>query len=124
MASLSPLNFRGLLAQAGITPNGEGLKPQRTGSRRAVECWKCAECFEVYDWEDEAEECCATEAPAAGSSTDCPICGQASASHRDAADCCLWKDMVQAKRYECAEMVERGATWLQALGFNHLGMQS
>lgn len=119
---LSPLNLRGLLAMAGVTPNGGQSPQQKLGRRRPIECWKCAECFQTYDWEDEAEECCADPAPAASSNTDCPICGQSSASHRDAADCCLWKDMDQAARYAAADAVERGATWLDALGLNHLGM--
>ena len=123
-AQLSPLNFRGMLAQAGVTPNG-AEKPQQKGKRRpAIECWRCAECLEVYDWEDEAEECCADLTPAASSNSDCPVCGEGHNSPRDAVDCCLWKDMSQSERYAVADKVEGGATWLDALGFNHLGLPS
>lgn len=123
--ALSPLNFRGLLAQAGVTPHGgHETKPQQKKTRRQpIECWRCAECLTVYDWEDEAEECCADQVTA-HSSSDCPVCGQSAASHQDAADCCLWKDMNKTDRYAAAEKVAAGATWIEALGINPLGMLS
>jgi hypothetical protein len=126
MSSLSPLNFRGLLAQSGVTPHGSDT-PKTKKKNRAIECWKCPECFEVHHWEGEAEECCAVkEAAGAGSNANCcPICAAGPwADARDAADCCLWKDMEQAKRYAAADAVKGGATWLEALGFNHLGLPS
>lgn len=118
---LSPLNFRGLLAKAGVTPNGGESSAMKGKRQRPIECWRCAECLQVYEWEDEAEECCVDPAPAAASNSDCPVCGESYNSPRDAADCCLWKDLDQAQRYAMADAVEGGQSWLEAMGLNHLG---
>jgi len=116
-ARLSPLNFRGLLATAGITPQGElSAKAGRPVARPAIECWRCAECRQVYDWEDEAEECCPDPVPACSVEPVCPVCAQTSRDHRDAADCCLWKDLDQLQRYAIADAVEGGKSWLEAMG--------
>lgn len=109
---LSPLNLSGLLttlqAQACGTTPAANPKERRN---RALECWRCPECREVYDWEDEAEECCAEPAPAVTSQPTCPVCAAEYTSHRDAADCCLWKDLDAPTRWRMADAVEAGSTW-------------
>lgn len=121
---LSPLNFSGLLAQAGVTPMDR--PPVAARRNRAIECWKCSECFSVYEWEDEAEDCCAVKQAAGADSNAncCPICAKSAESARDAADCCLWKDLDQPTRYAAADQVEAGSTWLAALGFDHTGVKA
>jgi hypothetical protein len=115
---LSPLNFRGLIATLGIV--GEPVADAKTSNRpkpRAIECWRCSECREVHSWESEAEECCADEdAKAAPTATDCPVCAAKYSEHRDAADCCLWKDIDAPTRYRMADAVEAGSTWVEQLG--------
>lgn|GEM_PF-4495403 len=62
--NLSPLNFSGLIALA-ATPLGDlpedhparNALDERRQKRGAIECWKCPDCDEVYDDEDDAVEC-------------------------------------------------------------------
>jgi hypothetical protein len=118
---LSPLNFRGLLHTLNVVgePLG-GPAPESPSApkhrRRAIECWKCPECDEVYEWEDEAEECCAeAAAQEAPFSTACPVCAKSYETHRDASDCCLWKDLDTHTRWAVADAVQAGSTWIEAL---------
>ena len=120
-AYLSPLNTRGLLHTLGLLIPGSGpsqeQQPATSRRRKAIECWRCPECDAVHDWESDAEECCA---PVIGlhdqeAAIQCPVCAQEYASHRDAVDCCLWKDMDAPTRWTLADAVEAGATWAEAL---------
>lgn len=114
---LSPINLRGLLArvicEADSAPQGT---PRPSERRRAIECWRCPECQEVHDYEDDAEQCCAASiaAEAQGGPT-CPVCSETYTTHRDAADCCLWKDLDAPTRWRLADAVEAGSTWLEQL---------
>ena len=115
---LSPLNFRGLIATLGIV--GEPLAEAKSASRtkpRSIECWRCSECRQVHDWEDEAEECCAAEdVKPASTAPACPVCAEKYSERRDATDCCLWKDIDAPTRYRMADAVEAGSTWCEQLG--------
>lgn len=108
---LSPLNFVGLLSTIGM-----GIQaPDPEDRPRAIECWRCPECHDVYDDEFEAEECCQGEAddddrPA------CPCCARTCADHREASDCCLWKDLDTITRWRMADAVQAGSTWAEQLG--------
>ena len=113
---LSPRNFRGLLHTMNIV--GEPVAPEQPtrNRRRAIECWRCAECEEVHDWESDAEECCVAEdAKEAPSATACPVCAQKYETHRDASDCCLWKDILAQRRWQIADAVEAGGSWADQL---------
>lgn len=117
---LSPLNFQGLIATAELRQ----MRESRDGpqdKRRAIECWKCPDCDEVYEWESEAEECCIDPWPALHpeeAPTDCPICGEKCLDHREASDCCLWKDFDAATRWAMVDKVEAGARWVDLLQIN------
>lgn len=120
---ISPLNFRGLLHTLNVVGEPVGDPAQNSPNaplrRRAIECWKCPECQEVYEWEDEAEECCAEAvAQDAPFSPACPVCAQKYDAHRDAADCCLWKDLDAHTRWAVADAVQAGSTWVEALQIN------
>lgn len=129
MANLSPLNLRGLIASQNLVgePVQAELGPKRNSRSRPIECWKCSECFEVYDDEDEARDCCArsNSDSAPVRQPACPVCNQGSYGFRDAADCCLWKDMDTTTRWRVADAVEAGSSWPeQLLGLapqRHLG---
>lgn len=41
----------------------------------------------------------------------CPVCGDKAATHRDAADCCLWKDLDAQTRWDIADAVQAGGAW-------------
>jgi hypothetical protein len=121
---ISPLNFAGLVARA----RGE-LEPAKTGSdpmkrrRSAIECWKCPECYEVYEDEDEAEQCCQGEECSTASplkpegTAHCPVCNRSTElDYHEAVTCCLWKDIGPFERYAIATLMERGTvTWAEAL---------
>lgn len=116
--NLSPLNFAGLIGLANL----RSLQSEQQANKpraRAIECWRCVSCKEVYDDECEAEDCCAD--PASGrhpedAPTDCPVCGKTGSDHRDAADCCLWKDFDAHTRWAMADRVEAGEAWIDVLG--------
>lgn len=103
---LSPLNFSGLIA---AQRNPREVNPKR-GSATAVMYYECDECGEHYDSEKEAQDCCAEPTPEC-----CPVCLSEAASPRDAADCCLWKDLDAATRWRMADAVENGSTWAEQL---------
>jgi hypothetical protein len=125
---LSPLNFSGLIALA-TTPLSELPKDHparkaldgRRSKRSAIECWKCPDCDEVYDDEDEAVECCQdddhlhTLRDQDGVSL-CPICASSNTDARKASDCCLWKDFDAHTRWAMADRVEAGEAWIDVLG--------
>lgn len=114
---LSPLNFRGLLATMGLDGADANDKRRKTTHRAAIQCWKCPECFDVHDFEDEAEDCCAElEKKSAADDAACPVCAEAAKDHRDAADCCLWKDLDAPTRWAIADAVAAGGSWTEALG--------
>lgn len=113
--NLSPLNFRNLVDRA---REQNTYPPEAKTKRRAVQVWMCSECSDVHDWEDDAEECCAPSKHPEDAPTDCPVCGKEGYSMRDAADCCLWKDMDAATRHAAADRVEAGASWAEVLGIN------
>jgi hypothetical protein len=114
---LSPLNFRGLLDRMGMVGDPAADKPVPPGARRrAIECWRCPECLDVHDDEDDAERCCAETPKEAAVSNSCPVCGEKADTHRLAADCCLWRDIGAAERWRIADAVEAGATWAEQLG--------
>jgi len=116
MTTLSPLNFRGLLHTMNLVGEpGAPENPTRI-KRRAIECWRCAECQDVHDWESDAEECCAVaDAKAAPSVPACPVCAQKYETHRGASDCCLWKDLPAQRRWHMADAVEAGGSWVDHL---------
>lgn len=117
---LSPLNFSGLIALAnmplGALPESH---PART-SRRAIECWQCPDCDEVYDDEDDAIECCENESDNPVSCLQearmCPVCASNNTDARDASDCCLWKDFDAHTRWAMADRAEAGEAWIDVLG--------
>ena len=111
MIRLSPLNFRGLIANAEyISAPVERKKNPVT----EIVSYRCDLCDEDYEDKDEAEDCdCETTVNLAVS---CPVCKSAALDHRQAADCCLWKDIDAATRYNMADQVEDGLTWAEVLG--------
>ncbi len=80
--------------------------------------YRCPECRELHEREDEAEDCCnETAASENGANpTNCPVCGEMYQSCRDAADCCLWKDLDAPTRWAIADAVEAGGEWTTELG--------
>jgi hypothetical protein len=114
---LSPLKFSGLLArQADIVH-----MPGSPTYRRMVEqvtLYRCPECRELHDDEDDALECCFETSAAAASSSCCPVCADKAPDHYAAAECCLWKDMALPERWRVATAVRGGATWAEALGLD------
>lgn len=119
--NLSPLNFSGLIALA-KTPRSELPEDHPAkSSRRAIECWKCPDCDEVYDDEDEAVECCDDDDHLHALHDQdgvslCPICASSNSDAREAGDCCLWKDFDAHTRWAMADRVEAGESWIDVLG--------
>jgi hypothetical protein len=119
-ARLSPLNFSGLLANAGVVDRDpRALMPGTQRRRVAIPCWKCPECYDTHDDEEDAVECC--QRPLAASATEprsstCPVCNEKAYDARAASDCCLWKDLAAPARWAMADAVEAGSTWAEQLG--------
>lgn len=115
---LSPLNLSGLLARARSEDWQATAAPGKKRLRaREIIRWECPVCGDTFneDEEQDAENCCqgkAADAARAG----CPVCGQAFIDHREAADCCLWKDIDAPTRYGIADAVEAGSSWVAELG--------
>lgn len=113
---LSPLNLSGLLAEW----RGNG-KPAVTGkkreSAREMINWACPICRERFDEDEEkaAEECCQGKADD-DENAACPVCKQSYINHREAANCCLWKDLDADTRYRMADAVEASSSWAAELG--------
>jgi hypothetical protein len=115
-ARLSPFNLRGLV-ERGMGPlNSPPAAPKARPYIKEVVMYRCPECRELHEDEDDAVECCEEPGAVAASSPDCPVCGTGASSYRDATDCCLWKDLSAADRYRIADAVEDGSTWAEQLG--------
>ena len=54
-------------------------------SKHAKSIWKCSECGEFHDHEDDARECCA---PEVYEYFGCPECGMVHEEETDALQCC------------------------------------
>lgn len=77
-------------------------EPEKKRTRRAPEevvMWRCTECYELHNDEDDAAECCPADGEDAGcggllldtGEVRCPCCGSSSDSFEEAIDCCMWK---------------------------------
>ena len=136
MIRLSPINRRGLFQRLAayestrndidraanrkgwVPHNIRSVEGKKEGPRR-VYAYECPVCDELHHFEDDAADCCASDAreedPDSGAMMQCPVCGVQADSYQEAADCCLWKDVDQATRHMAADLVEGGATWLEAM---------
>jgi hypothetical protein len=125
MNRLSPLTRQALFSRLvfnrpGVDNNVEvEVRSTRNPHRRSaieVTYWQCPECFDRFDDELEAEECCQGEERgpvcADGAETACPVCLETTFDHRNAADCCLWKDFDAPTRWRIADAVETGSDWI------------
>jgi hypothetical protein len=111
---VSPLNFSGLIQN--INQAGNTTETTTNGRVLEIVLYECCECYEQYEDEDDAADCCAK----VSEKTDCPVCKCVCSDHRDATDCCLWKDFDAHTRWSMADKVEAGATWAEVLNFtNH-----
>ena len=114
---VSPLNLSGLLADwhGNEKPNTKTDKKRK--SAREVIHWACPVCGETFDEDEEkeAEACCQGKA-ADNEEAACPVCKQNYINHREAANCCLWKDIDAVTRYRMADAVECGSSWAAELG--------
>lgn len=83
--------------------------PAKKRSRRQPEeivRWRCPECWEEHEDEDDAAECCLEEEEAVGcggmlletGQVRCPCCGTANDDYEDAIGCCMWKTHGPAER--------------------------
>lgn len=106
--SLSPLNFLGLVAQQ-RTPQD---KPAG-GHAIAITRYLCSVCNADYENEVDAKECFGAEEEAGDKR--CPVCASKCDDTRDAADCCLWKDIDAPTRWRMADAVDDGSTWAEQL---------
>jgi hypothetical protein len=110
MASLSPLTRFRLFAPL-VDGDIAGIK-KRERRVREITVYQCPDCFERYDWEEEAEECCGNEPEG---EYHCPVCRQGNKDNHEAANCCLWKDLDPMARYRIAMAVDAGAEWQEAI---------
>lgn len=110
---LSPLNFQRFVTQSHLE-SSERVKEKKARQVERVTMWRCPECTEVYEWRDEAEECCPEEIET--EQWKCPLCTAPNESAREAADCCLWKDFDAPTRWRMADAVDAGGTWADELG--------
>lgn len=109
---LSPLNFSGLIAtnRKLVVGSEEGLRSEQ------VTMWRYTACLDLYDDEEDVDSCCQPSV-ASGRALVCPVCAADGFNdHRDATDCCLWKDLPAPERWAIADAVEAGKTWLEACG--------
>lgn len=72
--------------------------------------YECGQCGEPHDNYEDAEECCA-ELEDEDDAIHCPVCGDKAATHRDAADHFLWKDLDAQTRWDIADAVQAGGAW-------------
>lgn len=128
MIQLSPYNRSGIFHNLIACDTKEATERQREQHRnRVVEVvvYRCCECRELHDDEDNAVECCAPDASDGlhheEGASHCPVCYDRHNSPREAADCCLWKDLDAPTRWRMADQVEAGATWTEALGVHAHG---
>lgn len=120
MINLSPAARRGIFHNliAQDTPESAEGKRQRDLDRvEEVVMYRCTECQELHEDEDDAADCCEVEglhdeeAPSI-----CPVCAAKFSSPHEASDCCLWKDIDALTRWRMADQVVAGATWAEVLG--------
>lgn len=112
---LSPLNYFGICAQLNV------VHDDVVGSRvEEVTMYRCPDCRELHEWEDDAEECCKKTGVEDATQPICPVCAKPYITHRDAADCCLWKDLDAFTRWRIADAVEAGGEWSEELGIARL----
>jgi hypothetical protein len=110
MKRLSPLTLSGLnLYSCGATPH-------HTAAVEEVVMYRCCACQEIHEDETDAENCCSGgDVDGKTSLKNCPVCNEPWAAFRDAADCCLWKDLDAPTRWQIADAVEAGSTWIDQL---------
>lgn len=114
---LSPFNSRAII-EPFLTI---GAIQERSTKKRRVEevtMYRCPECYELHEWEDEAEQCCEKKEATGEGPIECPVCHEKHVSHRYAADCCLWKDLDAPTRWTIADAVEAGSTWVEQLNIH------
>lgn len=124
MIALSPATRRGIFHNLIARDTKEDAEHKRERDVDRVEevtMYRCTECDELHDDEDDAFDCCAPDGGVDGlhdqeAPDTCPVCGQDFMSARDAVDCCLWKDIDAPTRWRMADQVDAGATWAQVLG--------
>lgn len=88
-------------------------KPKRKHAEE-VTMWRCPECGDLHDDEDEAEACCQGEEDKPEYA--CPICSRkAEDGLADALDCCLWHDFDYMARTRIGHRVEAGMLWSEAI---------
>jgi hypothetical protein len=114
---LSPLTLNGLNHYSdGAVQNPSKAPSRRTQEVEEVVVYRCPVCQEIHEDEDDAKSCCSDcdvdgEIPL----KNCPVCNQPWTAFRDAADCCLWKDLDAPTRWQIADAVEAGSTWIDQL---------
>lgn len=97
-----------------LAPYAEPLEKKRT--RRTPEevvMWRCTECYELHDDEDDAAECCPEKVEPAGcgdllletGQVRCPLCGTPNEDYEEAVDCCMWKTHGPAERRALAQQM-------------------
>ncbi len=124
MIALSPASKRGIFHTLIARDTKEAAEHKRERDLDRIEqvtMYRCLECQDLYDDEEDAIQCCAPESDVIGlhdqeAPTICPVYGQDFISARDAADCCLWKDIDATTRWRMADQVDAGAPWTQVLG--------
>jgi hypothetical protein len=75
--------------------------------------WRCTECYELHDDEDDAAECCPEEDEEVGcggmlletGQVRCPCCGTANDDYEEAVDCCMWKTHSPVERHALAQQM-------------------
>ena len=78
----------------------------------------CPGCDEEHDYHRDAVECCSENRASSGSeqlASPCPVCKKDCEDIHDAANCCLWKDLMPLARFNIAVDVERGVEWVDAI---------
>lgn len=119
MMKLSPLNQAGLLFHTFRPQTHDAIGADRKKERRQVieiTQYQCPDCFEKYDWEEDAEKCCAPEENEREDNPDnCPVCGEEYTDPWGASNCCLWKDIDAQTCWQIANSVYQGATWYDAI---------
>jgi len=70
--------------------------------------WRCEECKELHDDEDDARDCCR---PSIREVFVCPVCASVCDDEDDALDCCQFDDS-EPPRVSAAELERQGQTRL------------
>lgn len=80
---------------------------QAKRAKEAIVVYKCPECFEEYDWEEDAVECCDdVEEPERDlAKACCPQCGNTYETVESAVDCCMWLTHSPIQRWELARQL-------------------